>query len=109
MGTLDDFVCSGWWSLETLHKPYASPFTGRPLVQKHEDGSLSVAFYRYHVEDPLWFQRSVAMQVGKHITFGKPQPKIGVGDWSTTAFFYLDKPSTSLPAVPEKGSRTSGY
>ena len=110
IGTLDDYVCSGWWSLETDHQPDASPFTGRPLVSKRENGSLAVAFYRYHVPDPIWFHKSLSVRVGKHVQYGKsPLQKIAPGDWSTTAYFYLDSPSNSLPAIQDVAVRTEGF
>jgi hypothetical protein len=110
IGTLDDYVCSGWWSLETDHQPDASPFTGRPLVSKRENGSLAVAFYRYHVPDPIWFHKSLSVRVGKHVQYGKsPLPKIAPGDWSTTAYFYLNTPSNSLPAIQNAATRTAGF
>jgi hypothetical protein len=110
VGTLDDFVCSGWWSLEKQRQAYAAPFTGRPLVTTERDGSLSIAFYRYHVEDPLWFHRSVAVTVGKYVQHSREElPKLADGDWSTTSFFYLDKPTSSLPPIPDAKVRTSGY
>lgn len=110
IGTLDDYVCSGWWSLETDHQPDASPFTGRSLVSKRENGSLAVAFYRYHVPDPIWFHKSLSVRVGKHVQYGKnPLPKIAPGDWSTTAYFYLHTPSNSLPAIQDTAVRTDGF
>ena len=110
IGTLDDFVCSGWWSRETQRQPNSAPFTGRPLVQMEQDGSLSVVFYRYHVEDPLWFQKNFALTVGKNVSYSREQqPKVADGDWSTTSFFYLDQPTNSLPPIPGRKLRTSGY
>lgn len=110
VGTLDDFVCSGWWSLESQRKPNSAPFTGRPLVQTEKDGSLSIAFYRYHVDDPLWFQNSISVIVGKHVSYAREeQPKVADGDWSTTAFFYLDQPAGELPPILDAKSRTAGF
>lgn len=110
IGTLDDFVCSGWWSLETERQPNSAPFTGRPLVQTEKDGALAIGFYRYHVEDPLWFQKNFSVVVGKHVSYSREQPpKVADGDWSTTAFFYLDQPTSALPPVQESKLRTAGY
>jgi hypothetical protein len=110
IGTLDDFVCSGWWSMETDRRAYASPFTGRPLVQTEPNGDLSVVFYRYHVDDPLWFQKKFTLIAGKHVEYAKqPLPPVADGDWSTTAFFYLDQPTSTLPAIQESKLRTAGF
>lgn len=110
VGTLDDFVCSGWWSRETSRTAYASAFTGRPLVRSEANGDLSIVLYRYHVDDPLWFHKNFTLTVGKHVSFARtPEPEVAEGDWSTTSFFYLDQPSTPLPPVPDAQARTAGF
>ena len=101
IGTIDDFICSGWWSMEKEHKPYTSMFTGRPFVQKDTVSNLSVVMYRYHVQDPLWFKESVSFKIEP--THNKEAAQ---GDWSTTSYFYLDKPANSLPAIQDVGIRT---
>ncbi|MCA9069602.1 MAG: DUF2961 domain-containing protein [Planctomycetaceae bacterium] len=101
VGTLDDFVCSGWWSLEKQHAPYAFSNTGRPFVQMSENDALSVSFYRYHASDPIWFHKNISLTVGRHRQYGaKKGEKAAVSDWSTTAFFYLDQPTSSLKPTP---------
>ena len=104
IGTLDDFICSGWWGMEKERRPYASGFTGRPFVQVDTASSLSVAMYRYHVQDPLWFKESVSFEIGP--AYGE---KTARGDWSTTSFFYLDRPAHSLPAIQDLKTRTKGF
>jgi len=104
IGTLDDFVCSAWWGMEKERKPYASGFTGRPFVQIDTTNNLSVVMYRYHVQDPLWFKESVSFEIGP-----REKSKAAHGDWSTTSFFYLDKPAHSLPAIQDVEIRTRGF
>lgn len=101
IGTLDDFVCSGWWGMEEEHKPYASRYTGRSLVQTDSADNLSVVMYRYHVQDPLWFKERVSFKIEP--THKKISAK---GDWSTTSYFYLDNPANSLPAIQDVEIRT---
>jgi hypothetical protein len=70
VGTLDDFVRSGWWSNERPREPYALPFTGRPLVHTDTEGNLRVVFYRYRVRDPLWFHNCTPLP----FVFAEMQP-----------------------------------
>lgn len=88
--TLDDFFGSGWWDREEKHEAYAFEYTGRPLVEIDDSNNLLIAFYRYHVQDPLWFKESIMIEIGKNWNWGNQE--IGNGNWATTAFFYLDKP-----------------
>ncbi len=104
IGTLDDFVCSGWWGMEKERRPYASGFTGRSLVQTDTTSNLSVVMYRYHVQDPLWFKEGISFKIGP-----SNGQNIAKGDWSTTSFFYLDKPANSLPAIQDVNIRTKGF
>lgn len=85
--TFDDYVCSGWWSKERTRKPYMEPFSGRPHVCERADGSLTVACYRYHVRDPLWFHDSMSVVFGAN-TSEAP----GLGNWALTSYFYLNRP-----------------
>ncbi|MEN8229394.1 MAG: DUF2961 domain-containing protein [Bacteroidota bacterium] len=101
--SLDDFLCSGWWSREKEYKPFASRFTGRPFVQIDSADHLSLAMYRYHVQDPLWFKESVSFQIGP-----ADLQTLARSDWSTTSYFYLDKPTNPLPPIQDVNIRTEG-
>ena len=102
--SLDDFLCSGWWSREKRYEPYASRFTGRPFVHIDSADNLSLAMYRYHVQDPLWFKESVSFQIGP-----ADLQTLARSDWSTTSYFYLDKPTSSLPPIQDVKIRIEGY
>lgn len=100
--TVDDYINSGWWENEEVREPYAHRYAGRPLVQGDTTDRLSVAFYRYHVLDPLWFHKQISFVVSEQ----KFRPTKTLSDWSSTAFFYLDKPSNDLPEIQDLGVRT---
>jgi hypothetical protein len=102
-------------------------------VADHE--RLRYCFYRYHLPDPVYFRndlRVTIQQIGyrgsneiadMHKT-GQPVYKAGAGrvemetwqegiferedDWSSCAYFYLDRPSTDLPALDPLEARTAG-
>ena len=97
--SIDDFVCSAWWSHEREHLPYESRFTGRPLVETDADGVLTVAMYRFHVPDPVWFTSRISASIGEHedshsAPFRRLPPE--PAEWSTMTYFYLDRPVNGL-------------
>lgn len=104
IGTLDDFVCTAWWSREDEREGYDFLYTGRPLTVKNESGDLEVSFYRYHVLDPIWFHKSVSFTIsGQKKQDGVP------ADWCSTAFFYLSTTESNLPAVQDSDIRLHGF
>ncbi|MFM9117758.1 MAG: DUF2961 domain-containing protein [Planctomycetota bacterium] len=101
INSLDDYLLSGWWSREESHPPYAQRHAGRPHV--HEAGDrLSIVMYRYHVKDAVWFHENISYRL-TGLGFD-----IGPSDWSSTAFFYLDKPANNLPDIQDAEIRTAG-
>ncbi len=100
--TMDDYVNSGWWERETRREPYAHRFAGRPVVEGDGTDRLSVAFYRYHVRDPIWFQRQISFSVSEQKFRTTKTPS----DWSSTSFFYLNRPSNDLPEIQDLTIRT---
>ena len=90
--TIDDFFDSAWWDREEEHNTYAYQYIGRPLVETDGNGNLSLVLYRYHVKDPLWFEKSISVEIGKNWNWGNQE--IAPGNWATTSFFYLDAPGT---------------
>ena len=102
INSIDDYLLSGWWSREESHPPYAHRHAGRPYV--HESGDrLTIVMYRYHVKDPVWFHENVSYRL-TGLGFD-----VGPSDWSSTAFFYLDKPANSLPDIQDAEIRTAGF
>ena len=95
--TLDDYLGSGWWESEKIHEVFNFDFTGRPVVSIDDNNNLTIVMYRYHVIDPLWFSENISFLVGK--SFNWQNQKVANGYWSTTAFFYLDKPNSNLPRI----------
>lgn len=90
--TLDDFFGSGWWDREEHHNTYTHEYSGRPLVVLDDADKLSIALYKYHVQDPLWFKESISIEIGENWDWGNQ--KIGAGNWATTSFFYLSEPES---------------
>ncbi|MGB6222928.1 DUF2961 domain-containing protein [Haloferula sp.] len=106
VGTLDDYLGSGWWSSEATPGSYSFPYTGRSYVSVDDQNRLSVVCYRYYIIDPLWFHKKISMQIGPHLS---KKIKERSSDWSTTAYFYLNKPENNLPAIQDTTIRTLGF
>ena len=103
--------------------------------------AMRYCFYRYHVPDPVFFQKDIHVtiqQIGAwepHLKkplseTGSPLYAAGPGrkeldlseeggsathglferqdDWSSCAYFYLDRPESGLPPLAEVGERLAG-
>jgi hypothetical protein len=123
----EDYIGTGWGQGQ-----YALMYQGSHVAD-HE--RMRYCFYRYHLPDPVYFRSDVRVtiqQIGYrgsneiadlHKT-GQPVYKAGPGrvemgawdegiferedDWSSCAYFYLDRPSSELPALDPLEARTAG-
>ena len=100
INSIDDYLLSGWWSREVKNPPYSFRTAGRPYVHQVGD-RLSIVLYRYHVKDPIWFH--------KDLSYSLTGLNVGRSDWSSTTFFYLDKPENTLPKIQDVEIRTKGF
>jgi hypothetical protein len=114
---------------------YSNLTQGAPIV---DETKKQYAFYRYHVEDPVYFRKDIRITV-QQIGFlyggdGKPQhpvkgPLYAAGaeeklvdlekpprvtlferedDWASVAYFYLDRPESGLPGLTTFAERVRG-
>ena len=112
---------------------YAHGYQGCPLA---DDDRYHYGFYRLHVPDAIYFRneaRVTIQQIGYYgtgemgplMTRGQPVMRAGAGpvpmdltkpdqlferqdDWSSVAYFYLDRPENGLPALAPVTERTAG-
>lgn len=123
----EDYVGTAWGQ-----GAYANQFQGSPIA---DDRAGVWAFYRYHVPDPVWFQRDIRVtiqQIGylaPHsrepiLRAGRPLYRAGPGrvemdvskdgrfertdDYSSTVYFYFDRPDSPLPPIQPVGERVEG-
>lgn len=107
--------------------PFSNPFEG---VEFADEANMRFGFYRWHVPDPIFFSRDIRVtiqQIGFGVTtaplvkLGGPIYAAGPGlvekkvgsqgtferedDWSSCAWFYLDRPDDDLPALEPAASR----
>lgn len=129
----EDLIGTAWGLGEFSHL-----YQGCPLA---DENYKQFAFYRYHVPDPVYFQRDIRVtiqQIGcwdpysirqmhadgrKLMLPGESQTLVdmnaaaeaaGYGiferedDWSSCAYFYLDRPENGLPALAPVADRICG-
>src|SRR5215216_1963693 len=123
----EDYIGTAWGQGR-----YSNLYQGSPVA---DEGRMRWCFYRYHVVDPVFFRRDVrvAMQQigyladhsrGGFYRTGKRLLRAGPGevemdltkdgkferaeDWSSCAYFYLDRPENNLPKLDAAEKRMAG-
>lgn len=123
----EDYVGTAWGQGQ-----YAHLFQGSPIA---DETNFRWCFYRYHIPDPIFFYKDVRVtmqQIGylaqhsrkaivennRRLIRAAPgsvemdTSKDGkferTDDWSSCAYFYLDKPTNDLPALEPVAKRTEG-
>jgi hypothetical protein len=85
----EDYFSSGWY-YDT--GAYSAPYHGAPIVEP-QSGRIST--YRWHIEDPIPFERSLEFT----IEHGGTNETQGV-DYATVAYWYQTHPHAPFPALP---------
>jgi hypothetical protein len=123
----EDYVGTAWGQGQ-----YANLYQGSPVA---DEGAGQWSFYRYHIPDPVYFRRDlrVTMQQigyladhsrGGLVREGRTLYRAGPGrvefditkdgkfersdDWSSCAYFYLDRPENNLPPLAPVDQRLRG-
>ena len=124
----EDYIGTGW-GLDA----YANLYQGAPFA---DNTKMRYSFFRYHVPDPVYFKSDIRVtiqQIGYAsesktlnplYTTGTPVYRASAGlvekekgstglferqdDWSSVAYFYLDKPEDGLPPLDSAESRMKG-
>lgn len=95
----EDYFCDGWGFREQ-----AGPFYGTPLWEGYETGDRGTA-YRFHVPDPVVFQKSLRVEIehkgSQKFPDGKTDGFIERDDlMSSVAIWYQTEPHQAWPALP---------
>jgi hypothetical protein len=90
-GTEDYF--GGAWNYNRLERTYSTPYYGYHF-KGNADYTGKHSQYRFHVEDPIYFERSLLFSI-EHGHANNKQ-----GDWTSTAYWYQTERNTPLPEVP---------
>jgi hypothetical protein len=123
----EDYVGTAWGQGQ-----YAHLYQGSPVA---DEGAGQWSFYRYHIPDPVYFRRDVRVTMqqigyladhsrGGLVREGRKLYRAGPGlvekdiatdgkferadDWSSVAYFYLDRPENDLPPLAPVAERLAG-
>jgi hypothetical protein len=123
----EDYIGTAWGQGR-----YANLYQGSPVA---DEGAKQWAFYRYHIPDPVYFRRDIRVTMqqigyladhsrGPFVRLGTRLIQTGEGtvekditkdgkfersdDWSSCAYFYLDRPENGLPPLAPVASRIAG-
>ena len=123
----EDYIGTAWGQGQ-----FANLYQGSPVA---DERAMRWCFYRYHVVDPIYFRRDIRVTMqqigyvadhsrGGLIRTGRRIYRAGPGlvekdlkedgkferadDWSSCAYFYLDRPENDLPALDAAPKRIAG-
>jgi hypothetical protein len=123
----EDYIGTAWGQGQ-----FANLYAGSPVA---DERAMRWCFYRYHVPDPVYFQTDVRVTMqqigyladhsrGGLIRTGRKLYNAGPGlvekdlktdgkfersdDWSSCAYFYLDRPENSLAPLAPVAKRVEG-
>jgi hypothetical protein len=97
----EDYFGGAWGFGDT----FSAPFVGYPLHRKVAGEIPKHALYRWHVPDPIRFQKNlkVTIQALGWWPNGKFQPL--TDDLSSVAYWYQTEPHRPFPAMPKREAR----
>lgn len=123
----EDYIGTAWGQGR-----FADLYQGSPIA---DEKAMQWAFYRYHVHDPVFFQRDIRVtiqQIGylaphsrdRIVQAGRPLYRAGPGrvemdltkdgkferadDYSSTVYFYFERPDSPLPPIAAVAERVAG-
>jgi hypothetical protein len=123
----EDYIGTAWGQGR-----YSNMYQGSPVA---DEARMRWCFYRYHVVDPVYFRRDVRVTMqqigyladhsrGGFYRTGRQLYRAGPGrilmdltkdgkfertdDWSSCAYFYLDRPENNLPQLDIAEKRMAG-
>jgi len=95
----EDYFCAAWGYPSGA---YSMPYHGVSLAGPTEGPdaySGKWTMYRYHVEDPIMFQRSI------RVTIEAGHANVHANDYSSVAYWYQTEPHKAFPEMPAASKR----
>ena len=96
----EDYVGGAWCFGET----YSTAFLGYPLCFKQEDGPPLHALYRWHIPDPIYFEKSLRVTIQQIGHDGQSLFERS-DDVSSVAYWYQTEPHIPFPEFPPAQDR----
>jgi hypothetical protein len=86
----EDYFNNAWG----FHKAFSYPFYGCPLLEPRGDGGMLTTVYRWHIPDPIRFQKHI------RVTLEHDWPPKIANDFTSIAFWYQRDPVKSREPIP---------
>lgn len=95
----EDYFCGAWCYGEAGPVAFSNPYFGAPLIKGgHTRGALWNV-YRYHLEDPIPFTKSI------RVTIESGHNNDRSDDYSSVAYWYQTEPHAPFPPLPAPEER----
>jgi len=94
---LEDYFC-GAWNFNELNREYLTPYFGY-LRKGNSDYTGWHSMYRFHIEDPISFRRSI------RVTIEHGHANDRADDYSSVAYWYQTEPHKPFPKLAEAKDR----
>lgn len=88
---MEDYFC-GAWNFNKLQQTFYTPYYGY-IFKGNEDYTGKHSMYRYHIEDPIYFDKSLVFS----IEHGHCNDRSG--DWTSVAYWYQNEPHLPFPTI----------
>ncbi|NOZ21701.1 MAG: DUF2961 domain-containing protein [Planctomycetes bacterium] len=94
---MEDYF-SGAWNYNKLARTFCTPYYGYHF-RGNEDYTGKHSQYRYHIEDPIYFQKSI------RVTIEHGHANDRSGDWTSVAYWYQTEPHKAFPKLADVEGR----
>lgn len=90
----EDYFNTAWCPTQEYHAPYHGL-----VLAGQQNWSGKVSMYRFHIEDPIRFRRSI------RVTIEHGHANRRSDDYSSTAYWYQSEPHAPFPQLPSVAER----
>lgn len=91
----EDYFCGAW----AYGAPFSNLYFGAPLIDGQHAQNALWNVYRYHLEDPIPFTRSI------RVTIEHGHKNNRSDDFSSVAYWYQNEPHVPFPPLPAPDAR----
>jgi hypothetical protein len=95
----EDYFCGAWAYGETFSQPFSNLYFGCPLNDGSHTQNALWNVYRYHIEDPIPFTKSI------RVTIEHGHANTRKDDFSSVAYWYQTEPHAPFPPLPKPEDR----
>ena len=95
----EDYFCGAWAYGESFSQPFSNLYFGCPLNDGSHKQNALWNVYRYHIEDPIPFTKSI------RVTIEHGHANTRKDDFSSVAYWYQTEPHAPFPPLPKPEER----